>query len=65
MIASISFGCGVLDRAEALKPTHHGLGYDLASVYLVWLLVLLIMYAICRYFGKLKERRKSWWLAYL
>jgi uncharacterized membrane protein len=40
-------------------------GYELGSVYLVWLLVLVIMYPLCRYFAALKERRKSWWLSFL
>jgi uncharacterized membrane protein len=53
---------GLSGRPETYPP---GYGYDLASVYLVWLLVLVIMYPLCRYFGRLKERNKSWWLSYL
>jgi uncharacterized membrane protein len=39
-----------------------GFGYGLGTVYFVWLLVLVLMYPLCRYFAALKERRKSWWL---
>jgi hypothetical protein len=49
-------------RPETYPP---GYGYELGSVYLVWLLVLILMYPLCRYFAGLKERRKSWWLSYL
>lgn len=47
----------------ALYPP--GFGYDLRTVYLVWLLVVVAMYAPCLFFARLKERRKSWWLSYL
>lgn len=42
-----------------------GFGYDLPVVYGVWLLVVLLMYPLCLYFGNIKERRRDWWLSYL
>jgi uncharacterized membrane protein len=40
-------------------------GYSLATVYAVWLAVLVLMYPVCRWFADLKRRRKDPWLSYL
>ena len=45
------------------KPAGYGL--SLAGVYAVWLVVLLALYPLCRWFGALKQRRNDWWLSYL
>lgn len=38
------------------------IGLSLSGVYLVWLLVLVLLYPICRWFSELKSRgRGSWW----
>ena len=42
-----------------------GFGYDLWVVYLVWAGVVLMMYPLCLWFARLKERRTDWWLSYL
>ena len=42
-----------------------GLAVVLATVYLVWLLVVAALYPMCIWFGKLKARSRSPWLAYL
>lgn len=41
------------------------IGLSLAGVYLVWLLVLVLLYPICRWFAGLKQRRTEWWWSYL
>jgi uncharacterized membrane protein len=41
------------------------LGLSLASVYPIWLLVLVLLYPLCLWFGELKERRTEWWWPYL
>ncbi len=38
---------------------------SLAGVYLVWLLALVLLYPICRWFAGLKERGAGWWWSYL
>ena len=40
-------------------------GLPLAGVYGVWLLVLALLYPVCRWWGALKQRRRDWWLSYL
>ncbi|MDB4916931.1 MAG: hypothetical protein JWM95_4575 [Gemmatimonadetes bacterium] len=42
-----------------------GWGYSLAGVYLVWAIVVLTMYPLCRWFAALKQRRGDAWLSYL
>lgn len=42
-----------------------GLGFSLGWVYLTWLVVLALLYPLCRYWQGLKARRRDWWLSYL
>jgi hypothetical protein len=42
-----------------------GFGYGLPAVYVVWLAVLLLMLPVCRWFARVKARRRDWWLSYL
>lgn len=49
------------DRAQF--PPHYG--YDLGTVYLIWILVVAALYPVCLWFARLKQRRSDWWLSYL
>ena len=53
----------------ALSPTPPdypaGYGYDLWVVYLVWMLIVLALYPLCRWFAGVKARRPSPLLNYL
>lgn len=40
-------------------------GFPLTGVYAMWLLVLALLYPLCRWWGGLKQRRRDWWLSYL
>jgi hypothetical protein len=42
-----------------------GFGYDLWVAYLVWALIVLALYPLCRWFAGVKARRRDWWLGYL
>ncbi len=42
-----------------------GWGYHLPVVYLVWLVVVVSMYPLCRWFAGVKARRRDPWLSYL
>jgi len=42
-----------------------GAGFNLFTTYLVWVLVLVLLYPVCRWFAELKRRRKDAWLSYL
>jgi hypothetical protein len=37
-------------------------GYDLWVVYAVWIAVVAMMYPLCLWFARVKERRQDWWL---
>jgi uncharacterized membrane protein len=41
-----------------------GWGYSLPVVYLVWALVVIAMYPLCRWFAGIKQRRGNVWLSY-
>jgi uncharacterized membrane protein len=42
-----------------------GSGFTLPWVYVAWIVVLAILYPLCRYWQNLKQRRREWWLSYL
>jgi uncharacterized membrane protein len=46
-----------------LFPPHYG--FPLWTVYLVWVVVLIVLYPACLWFSRLKQRRHDWWLSYL
>jgi uncharacterized membrane protein len=53
---------GPLDQP---RPNPGNLGFSLWVVYVFWLLGLLLLYPLCRWFAGLKRRRRDWWLSYL
>lgn len=40
-------------------------GYGLGTVYLIWLLVVVILYYPSKWYGRYKSSRNHWWLRYL
>lgn len=40
-------------------------GYSLWTAYGVWLLAVVLLYPVCRWFANVKRRRRDWWLSYL
>jgi hypothetical protein len=47
------------------RPYPPDYGFGLAGVYAVWLLVVIALYPVCRWFAEVKQRRRSVWLSYL
>ena len=41
------------------------IGFGLAGIYLVWLVAVVMLYPLCRWFAGLKERGSGWWWSYL
>jgi len=41
------------------------LGFSIGWVYLAWVVVIALLYPVCRWFAGVKKRRKDWWLSYL
>jgi len=49
-------------RVEALR----GFGFNLFIVYLTWILVIALLYPLCKKFDSYKQsHKKQWWLSYL
>lgn len=46
-------------------PNPGNLGFSLWVVYLLWILGVLLLYPLCRWFADVKRRRNDWWLSYL
>jgi len=42
-----------------------GFGVGLGGVYAMWILVLVILYPLCRWVTSVKARRSDWWLSYV
>jgi len=43
-----------------------GEGYHLAVVYAIWMLVILILFPLCKWYNRYKSsHREQWWLSYL
>ena len=48
------------------SPWLQGYGFSLAGTYLVWIIVVLLMYPLCKWYDKYKTNHKEkWWLSYL
>jgi uncharacterized membrane protein len=52
-----------LDRYPVTQPP--GWPAPLPVVWMVWLVVVLLLYPLCRWFAAVKRRRTDWWLSYL
>ena len=42
-----------------------GWGFSLPTIYLVWVVVVVMLYPLCLWFARLKQRRTDAWLSYL
>lgn len=46
-------------------PAKPGSGFGLVTVYALWILGVLILYPLCRWYANVKATRRDWWLSYL
>jgi uncharacterized membrane protein len=69
LLASLLAGqpMGWLFATQTTRPSPNpgNLGFSLWLVYAFWLLGLLLLYPLCRWFAAVKRRRRDWWLSYL
>ena len=42
-----------------------GVGFNLAVVYACWIVGVMLLYPLCKWFAGVKARRRDWWLSYL
>jgi len=50
----------------SFEPKLQGYGFSLGIVYIVWALLIVVLYFLCRWYDKYKSAHKEkWWLSYL
>ena len=42
-----------------------GMGFSLAIVYVCWIIGIILLYPLCKWFAGIKAHYKNWWLSYL
>jgi uncharacterized membrane protein len=67
---AVALACATLGDAGWLfgappRQQPAGFGLSLPGIYAVWLLVVLALQPLCRWFAALKQRRREWWWSYL
>ena len=65
-LASLTFGeTGWLFRGMPIINKPEGYGVALPVVYVLWIVAVLALYPLARWFAALKQRRRDRWLSYL
>ncbi|HEU4530870.1 MAG TPA: hypothetical protein VFR59_06765, partial [Steroidobacteraceae bacterium] len=57
------YGTQILGSFAIQYP--EGWGYGLGVVYAVWILAVLALYPLVKWFADIKRRRRDWWLSYV
>ena len=71
MFAALLSGFGwksmILSNKINLVPGLSGFGFNLLTVYLVWIMLIIIMYPLCKWYGRYKRNNMSGqnWLSYV
>ena len=55
----------VVDPASPFYFRPAAFGFNLLTVYGIWMLIVLLMYPLCKWYGNYKLSHKHWWLSYL
>lgn len=56
----------VIDVWVTMQPELQGYGFDLWVVYLIWIILTIGLYPVCRWYNTYKSaNRDKWWLSYL
>ena len=50
---------------KPLTPVVNGYGFSLGMLYVIWIIVILLLYPLCKRYDKYKSSHKKWWLSYL
>lgn len=58
LIHALAVAAGV--ATAGTLASNPGIGLSLAGIYFIWLLVLVLLYPVCRWFAELKQRG-GWW----
>jgi len=56
----------VLNNWVSASPQLKGFGYNLAIVYVLWILITMALYPLCKWYDNYKrQHREKWWLSYV
>lgn len=57
----------ILSARVNASPQLKGYGFNLITVYIIWIALIIILYPFCKWFDKYKRANQSakWWLSYL
>ena len=58
--SQLDFASGTFGRPKGVES-----GIHLQAVYVIWIIVVLVPYKPCIWFGKFKAEHKKWWLKYI
>lgn len=56
----LDFASGAFGRARGVQS-----GVNLSTTYVIWIVVVLVLYKPCLWFGRYKAAHKQWWLKYI
>jgi uncharacterized membrane protein len=66
LITSKDWKLMILDNETMMSGALQGYGYPLVTVYLIWIIIVGILYPICKKYMSYKLNNKDkWWLSYL
>jgi uncharacterized membrane protein len=74
LLAAIAFFMRGHSFAEGVSAGDHGPflflapgeGFELGGVYAVWIIVLVVLYPLCKWYDRYKQQHKEkWWLSYI
>jgi hypothetical protein len=67
ILTGYSFSDMVLTSSVQIAPALRGYGFNLFIVYGVWVLLILMLYPLCKWFEQYKRTHVAtkWWLSYL
>jgi hypothetical protein len=71
LIHTLSFLAMLLSGLSAKEiwvthfPFRPPFGYSLGIIYLVWIMVVIIMYPLCKRYNQYKNTHHYWWLSYM
>ncbi len=65
IIAALSSGITIKQLQSGGPGIPSPYGFSLPVVYLIWITLVVILYFPCRWFMKVKQNRRDWWLSYI
>ena len=65
LLLCVMQGFEARELMTAFRFFPQGYGIGLPGVYIVWLLVIVMLFPLCRWVASLKGRRRDWWLSYV